>query len=488
MKILFLQREPIVQMGIIMISAMVKQSGHQSFLLVESLERNFGRAIHDLNPDIIALSATTGFHKWACYTAERIKKLSEAKVILGGCHATFFPEVIYNEGIDIICRGEGEYAIVELLERLSKNEPFEYIKNLWVKKKGVIYKNDLRPLIQDLDCLPFLDRSLYDKYRYIKLYYEHHMLFMAGRGCNFDCNFCFNRSMKQLYPQQKYTRRRSADNVILELIEIKNRYQATGVQFLDDIFPLDHEWLQQFCENYKRKINLPFTCNGHFSFLNRRIVRDLKRAGCITIKVGLEAGNDYIRRNLLNKNITKEKIYEVCQIIKEEKLNLLLFNMMGYPNSSLKEELETLEMNIRIKPKFSICHMLVPCPRTQITEYAMKNGYLEENYTFDSLSESDTSFGHSFFKFKNKEQVINLHKFFMLLTDFPFLLPLVRLLIKLPPNKIYYNIVKTYHAYVIWKADKLNIFDCLEFAFKVKTFFYIKSFSQKLEKLKGRLL
>jgi len=469
MKILFLQREPIVQMGIMSISAMAKRAGHQSFLLVENLEENFDGEVRRLNPDIIAFSVTTGYHNWACRIAKRIKTFSTAKIILGGCHATFFPEVIDNDGIDIICRGEGDLVIVELLEELSKKEPVEYIKNLWVKKNGMIYQNDLRPLVQNLDSLPFFDRTLYDRYRYLKLYYEHHMFFMTSRGCPFDCSYCFNRSMRELYLQQRYIRRRSVDNVISELKEVKNRYQVTGIQFLDDNFIQDSDWLLQFCQIYEREINLPFTCAGHVNFINREVVRSLKKAGCVTIKLGLEAGNDYIRCKILNRNISKERIYEACQIIKKEKLNLLTFNMMGYPNSSLKEEFETLEMNIKIKPKFSICYMVTPYPKTQITEYAIKNGYLDANFDFDNLSNS--AFKTTPFKLKNKNEVINLHKFFMIVVDFPFLLPLVKVLIKIRPNNTYYNIFQFYYAYILWRADRLSLMDFLEFGLKTKTYF-----------------
>lgn len=456
-------------MGIMMISAMVKQSGHQSFLLVENLESDFDKKICELEPDIIAFSATTGSHNWVCDTAERIKPFLKSKIILGGSHATFFPEVIYKKGVDIICRGEGEHAIVELLEKLSKKEPVKDIKNFWVKENGEIYKNDLRPLIQNLDSLPFFDRSLYNRYSDLKLYYEHHMFVMTSRGCPFNCSYCFNISMRQLYPRQTYIRKRSVDNVISELKEIKNNYQPTGIQFLDDIFILDHDWLEQFCEVYKKEIGLPFTCIGHVNYINRRVAAILKNAGCLTIKMGLEAGNNHLRRNILNRNISKEKIYEACRIIKEENLDLLLFNMMGFPGSSLKEEFETVDMNLKIKPEYALCFMANPYPGTGLTEYAIKNGYLEADFDFDNLANS--VFSTTPFKLKNKDQVINLHKFFMLLIAFPFLRPLVTLLIKLPPNKIYYTIFQFYYAYVIRRADRLSFIDFVRFGLRTKSYF-----------------
>jgi radical SAM superfamily enzyme YgiQ (UPF0313 family) len=473
MKVLFLQRDPLAQMGIMIISAMVRKSGHQVFLLIENLEKNLDKEIQRIDPDIIAFSVTTGLHNWACHTAKRIKGFSTAQVIVGGAHATFFPEVIEKEGIDIICRGEGEYAIVELLEKLQKNESFENIKNLWVKKDSEIIQNSLSPLVRDLDSLPFLDRSIYDKYRYLKLYYEHDMVSIASRGCPFNCSYCFNESFRKLYPHQLHIRRRSVDNVVSELKEVKKKYRVKRVHFYDDIFIMNQDWITDFCEKYQREIKLPFTCLGHFDFIKREVIQDLKKAGCITLKIGLEAGDEAVRENILNKRISNEKVFEACRVIKEEKLNMSFYNMMGYPNSNLEKELETIKMNIKIRPRFTTFFLTLPLPKTAMTENAIKNGYLDKNFNFDNVSESTSSSIH--YELHDKRLIVNLHRLSILSVYFPFLLPLVKLLIKAPPNIIYYGLFQVFYAYTIWRIHRFNFFDLVRVGLKTQAFLQTKT-------------
>ena len=97
----------------------------------------------------------------------KIKKKFRIPVILGGVHPTICPEIIHEESIDVVCRGEGEYAFLELLNNMEKGKDITKIKNMWVKKGNQIYKNDMRSLIENLDELPFPDRDIYyKKYSY----------------------------------------------------------------------------------------------------------------------------------------------------------------------------------------------------------------------------------------------------------------------------------------------------------------------------------
>ena len=197
-------------------------------------------------------------------------------------------------------------------------------------------------------------------------------------------------------------------------------------------------------------------------------MRKLKKAGCITLKIGLEAGDETVRKNILNKRLTNEKVYDACRTIKEEKLNLFLYNMMGYPNSDLKKELETIKMNIKLKPKFTTFFLTLPLPKTAMTENAIKNGYLEKNFNFDKVSESTSS--STRYKVHNKKLIVNLHRFSILSVYFPFLLPLFKLLIRAPTNVIYYGLFQISFAYTVWKVHRFNFFDFLRVGLKTQAY------------------
>ena len=192
MKLLFIQSDPFAWTGKMSISAVLKEAGHDCDVLIEPAEKNLMESIKKVRPDIVAFSATTGVHTWALAKAKEIKENFNVLTLLAGSHATYFPQALEDENLDFICIGEGEEAIVELLNNLEKNEDVTNIKNIWAKKDNKIYQNPIRPLIQDLDALPFPDRGLYYK-RYSFLRDQQSRDFVFMRGCPFPCAFCYNQ-------------------------------------------------------------------------------------------------------------------------------------------------------------------------------------------------------------------------------------------------------------------------------------------------------
>ena len=160
MKILFLYRyEYIEPIGIMALSSFLKQNGHECFFVDLVLEKDYLKVIQNIKPDIIAYSITTGKHVYYQQVNLKLKEKFNFNAIFGGPHTTFFPEFIEEKGVDVICRGEGEYPLLEFAEALQLQKDYRGIKNLWVKKDGKIYRNEVRPLIEDLDSLPFIDRE-----------------------------------------------------------------------------------------------------------------------------------------------------------------------------------------------------------------------------------------------------------------------------------------------------------------------------------------
>lgn len=182
-------------------------------------------------------------------------------IVFGGIHPTCVPEeVIKNDFVDFVIRGEGEYALLDLVNSLDSGG-FNYeIKSVWFKKNGEIIRNPLHPLIQDLDKLPFPDKELFC--REDSNFKTGHLL-MTGRGCFYRCTFCMNNFLKSLYPGERYVRRRSVDNVILELEIVKNKYSISQIEICDDLFCYDKKWLKEFSKKYSDKINIPFHIFAH---------------------------------------------------------------------------------------------------------------------------------------------------------------------------------------------------------------------------------
>jgi radical SAM superfamily enzyme YgiQ (UPF0313 family) len=232
-------------LGIQYLSSSLKKQGQNVDLIVYHKEEiNFKRRlierIESFKPDFIGFSAMSDDYAIVCKIAKFVKTITNAFIVVGGIQATSCPdEVISKEFIDYIVLGEGDEAIVELMENPRNTK----IKNVWMKRNKKIIKNPLRPLLQNLDSLPFPDKDLFVK-EAPHLNDVYHCI--TSKGCPFQCTYCFNNYMKRLYQGQKWLRKRSVDNVITELRIIKNKFKCKQILFLDDCFTFDKKWLLEF--------------------------------------------------------------------------------------------------------------------------------------------------------------------------------------------------------------------------------------------------
>lgn len=419
-------------LGIMYLSSFLKKHGHECDFIDIAFEKNIERKIKKISADIIGYSVTTGMHRFYQQLNQELKKKLRFFAFFGGPHCSFFPEYIYEEDIDAICRGEGEYPFLELTNCLERGKDITRIKNLWIKVDGVVYKNEMSNLIQNLDELPFPDRELINKYNHYRK--MHRRSIMTGRGCPYDCTYCFNHSYKELYHGKgQIIRRRSVDNVIEELRFIKRTYRPFRFHFWDDTFNLNHKWLLEFCNTYKKVIGLPFLANVRMDLIKEEIVKALKDAGCITVNTAVESGNEHIRNNILKRGISEEQILYACSLFHRYGIKIYIGNMIGLPDETLDTAFETLALNIKCEPAYSHVCIYAPYPKTWLSEYSRKRGY----YTDDVDSINESYYDTSSLRMKDIKKMVRLHHLFAWGVAFPFLIPLIKILIRIPLNRFY---------------------------------------------------
>ncbi len=450
--------------GILLISSLLKQAGHQVSLVVATEEDPLEAALR-LQPDVVAYTVYTGPHTWYLELNQRIRaRLPGVFSIFGGPHPTFFPEMIEQEGVDGLCIGEGEYATLDLMNALERNGDGVYlpdpnIPNWWFSggldgngRDAREVRNALRPLLsgEELDALPFADREL--------LYAAHKQSrgskikpFITGRGCPYDCAFCFNKAFSDLYEGQgRRFRRRSADNVIRELKEVTSGHDVRFVLFMDDTFILQDRWLVEFMTRYKAEIRregnpLPFWCQVRANLVNDEKIALFKDAGCVSVSFGLEAGNDRLRNAVLNRNMSREEILGAAETLRRHDITFMTNNMLGLPTGTLENDFETLELNVQCRPAYANVFLFQPYPRTALGEWAYEHGWMMGSFDDLSGSVSDDTvikFGSE----AEKRQIENLQKLFALAVEFPRLLPVIRRLIRLPSNGLFWLVYK------VWKG------------------------------------
>ncbi len=430
--------------GVGYLSSVLKQAGHQTSLLhiLHQIDREEILAlIKREDPDLIAFSSTTNMfpfvEKWSKWIKE---KFPEIPTICGGIHPTLDPcGSIRVEGLDMISRGEGESALVELCEKLERGKDITDIRNIWIKADGSIYKNELRPLISDLDALPFPDREIFDIDK-LNCLGSGRAIFMASRGCPYDCGYCCNHALRKLYSEgasspkssMKYVRFRSVDNIITEIKEVLQRYPFVNlITFDDDILPLNRVWFREFTRRYKEEIDLPWDCNLRANLVDEELIELLKDSKCQEIRIGLESGDDYIRNEILNRHLSREQLLKSFRLCEEAGLNTVSFNMVGLPFEDMSNILETIKLNALIKPNWKLSDLRVtifyPYQGTRLFEICKEEGFLTDKVLTSYVDDTKLVYG----KLTRKQILFASRYFRFLILFYGFLYRLPKPLSKL---------------------------------------------------------
>lgn len=442
-------------LGIMYLSSSLKDSGHE-VSVCSSRFKEIVTAYNRFKPEVIGYAVTTGYHDYFLYINKKMKRAvgNSTYSIFGGPHATYFPEIIKEEGVDAVFRGESELAIVEFASVFNEPEILYRVKNLWVKDKSDpyrIHKNPVRPLIEDLDSLPFPDRAL------ISDYTGKHAAFhtvMSSRGCPYNCTYCFNASYRNLYEGKgKMLRRRSVANLIAEIKQIKEQYPLQHLSFQDDEFCDSLEWLKEFSFSYRKEIGVSFSCNFRPNLVTQEKVALLKNAGLRSVTMAFESGSERVRNRILKRNLSDASMLAAAAIIKSQGIFLNVQNILGIPGSSLSDDFETLYLNVCARPDYAWVSIYAPYPGTELGEYAKSNGYFDGDLTCIK----PTYHFRSILKISNKLQVENLHKLFALAVEYPWTLPMVKILMHLPLTPLFSLVRKFFKGWIYYKRNRMGM-------------------------------
>ena len=449
MKILFVEKQIDYEpLGVLYLSSVLRQAGHQVRLAIAS-DQDVVAVARDWGPDVLGYSVYTGSQLYYRDLNQRIRAAVDAVSVFGGPHPTYFPEFVQEPGVDAVCLGEGEEAILDLVEALEAGRPLTGIQNWWFKDPGgEVERNPVRRPPDDLDRLPFPDRELlFETDDYTRQAGIKH--FITSRGCPYDCSYCFNHALAELYSGKgRRLRQMSVERVIEEVKGVQARYPLQFVVFLDDLFIVFADWLRELAEEFPRQVGLPFFCNVRANLVTPEKVGLLKEAGCASVGMGLETGDAALRNQILNRNLSDEQIIEASRLIREAGIQLLTTNMLGLPGGTLAHDFETLALNHACQPAYANAFLYQPYPRTELGEYAREGGFVE-----GSVDDIDPSaWERSVLRFSSaaeKRQIENFNKLFALAVEWPWLTGLVRRLIKLPPNGAQRLVYKLWKGYAI---------------------------------------
>ncbi len=450
-RIAFIQEELRDRFGVMTLSAYLARGNHERDVFIRDASEDFLAEVCAYEPHILAFSTMTAGLRFALDTAAELKeRLPDALVIMGGPHATFYPEVIENDALDAVCIGEGELALLELAGSIDEGSQPYQIKNLWIKDKedrSTVHRNPVRH-INDMNDLDMIDRDIYFG-KYPVLAAAPTKKIMVGKGCPYDCSYCFNHSSKKLYKNKgKFTQFRDIDKLIAEIKFIRDTYGMRWLQIITDTININRRWFMEFLDRYIAEVNAPFLCNVRIDQIDEEMVAKMKKAGCDRVNYGVEHGNPELRQDVLRRNMSDETIIEAGRLFTQYGIRVQTANIIGIPHETVETAMESVKINRLLKPSMAQCFSLQLYPGTEIFDYCREHGFIPENQTFSSYG---TGFQIGFrgdtdemqLKLEDEKKLVRLFYLFDFLVHHHWPDSLVKFMLKLPLNRLY----KTIYVY-----------------------------------------
>jgi anaerobic magnesium-protoporphyrin IX monomethyl ester cyclase len=413
LKVLFLN--PQQEMGGIQcLSAYLKRAGHVTVLVNDAnlfdnpwvqypaISKFFDdgefilKQIADHNPGLIAIPVVTDDYMWALKWARRIKDRMNVPIVFGNVHPTFHPaDVLAQDCVDYVVRGEGEETLLELCEALEGRKRLADVLGLGFKDAGQTKLNSMRPLIEDLDTLPFPDKDLYYD---VMPYLNNGYTTMSGRGCPYRCTFCDNNTSALLYKEniekkQKWTRRHSPEYVVREILWAKETYGITHVRFNDEDFSYDKKWLREFCPLYKEKVGIPYFAWVYPNTIDHEIARLLAESGCDAVEMGIQSGAEHLRKEILHRKTRDEQIVEAMEVLRAAGIRTTVDVIIGLPTETKADLDATVRLLARGRPWHIYAFWLRYYPSTEILSIAKERKLLTPEQ-IHKLEKGEHSRGH----------------------------------------------------------------------------------------------
>jgi|TARA_B100001964_G_scaffold77048_1_gene87296 radical SAM superfamily enzyme YgiQ (UPF0313 family) len=393
--------------GVRSLSSSLKRAGHDVkivFLRGDFLKRYSEKSLNELvqilkGTDVIGISLMTNFFDNSVQVTEKIRQNLDSYVIWGGTHPTIRPEECLGYA-NAVAIGESEETIVEFAEKMANDQDFTSVLGMWFKDKdGHIIRNCSRPLIQNLDSIPYLDYDNEDHYvlssgtiqpmnnHLLNEYAYSEFMTMPTRGCPYNCTYCVNNTLNQMGKGQKIVRKRSVNHVIGELTWMRNKMPFfSRVKFDDDCFFLykPHE-LKDFSAKYKSKVGLPLFITGATpETLTREKLAPLVDANLQMIRMGIQSAAEKTKQ-LYKRCYPNDKVVRAAKLINEfkDRITFTQYDMiLDCPWEGDEELIESLLFLTTLPTPYDLRPFSLSFfPGTHLYDMAKKDNIVKDDLT-----------------------------------------------------------------------------------------------------------
>ena len=374
---IYASKKRFYNLGLGYLGAVLEQKGHEVKLFdffctpLRMVKKDFIKDFIKQKPDVVGFSIWTGNRVTSFRLIRILKKIRpDIKIVTGGVHcSTLYEQILNNYPVDVVCIGEGESVINQLVENISNKRKLEEIKSIAFIKNGGVVRTADAPPISNLDSLPFPKHESF-------LTPKSKIAYMStSRGCVSRCVFCSASAYWRSW------RQRSVKNIIEEIMYIKKRFpNIKHIQFTDDAFTLDNKRVIDLCQKLiEKKIRITWNCVTRVYPISLEMLKYMKKAGCKQISFGVESGSEKILK-LIKKNVTKEQTMKAFKLAKQAKLKIYAFMIVGLPSESDETINETIGFLKKIDCAVPGASILEIHPNTEIYEIAKRNGFIDDSY------------------------------------------------------------------------------------------------------------
>lgn len=380
------------------------------------------KKIEEYKPDLLAVSCSETTFMRGLRLIASTRDLGITNVF-GGVFPTFAPHLVMkHKDIDMLCVGEGENALVDLVELMCEGKDYSNVTNLWVRQSnGEIKKNSITKPVDINKLPPVTDIGIFGEKRFYRpmggkilkmLPVETH------RGCPYTCSFCNSPGQNELYALSgKFFRKKSMKLIKEEIESHIKKWKVEYIYFWADTFlAWSNKEFDEFVEMYK-DIKLPFWCQTRIETITRDKFTKLKEVGLNRITFGMEHGNEKFRREVVKRNYSNKLAIELMQIPAELDIPFSVNNIIGFPGETRELAFDTIELNRYFKSDDTSCSILVPFHGTELRRVAEEKGYIEKDSIFTISNTSEDSVLNM--PQWSKEDIINLRNTFAMYVKFP---------------------------------------------------------------------
>ncbi len=336
------------------LGAAVVFRGHQARAFIPAAERRLSKTMRRYAPAVVVFAPCTGHHRWAIEQARALRpELGRCPMVFCGAHAEDFPEIVQEDGVDLLMIGDPETTLPELLFKISDERELPGTGGTaCAGPTGPVFAA-AREMIDDIDQLPQPDLEIYKRYHFVRN--QRTLSFAVGRGVLENTHAGAAMGQAEWRRRFQPARRHSASEA-MDRLNLARRRRAIyrRVAFRDDTFLLDPEpWRSDFLVRYRREVGLPFSCVGRADLLDGETVAALSEAGCARIVMDIGAGSGALREEAAGRSMPESLVEKAADRIKKAGIRLHTRTFVGHEGETEDDRQAALALNQRLSPDYA---------------------------------------------------------------------------------------------------------------------------------------